>query len=279
MPVMVHPNKERPFTPIPERLLLQGPNEAPWDDDEAEKQRRIEHLRATVDHLVEPERFKEFPRQGHFSTWNIGEDWEDQDDQFAYMDQPVKKEKSWVQKLADRSKYTPDFRTLKFQSQILIFVYGCEKRNKLQHRLLDGATPLGGAHTAFDHYMMKEILPGIPVVLERPTDPNGAMLRPDKDIAAVRGELYIGNVEHVHNLDEFHLNGIRTQRRWRHIYFETQGIKGDRNFRQRPCSMALMWTADKEMFSPMSGKTIAPYFFDSTSNPNIPSKHYVQWIW
>ncbi len=279
MAMIVYDNKEMPevskpykHRPIPEHLLLEGPNEITITDlkeEEALKEKRLRHLRDTVGRIMEPDTFREFP-------------WEDGDEDYPLLKERAKnltvhKDASWAEKLKRRSVYTPDFRTLKFQSQILIFVYGAEKRNKLHSGLLEGATPLGGAHTVFKHYMLKEILPGVPLALERPTGEDGKAI---PDTAALRGEAYLVSVEHIHLLDLLHMNGVRAERKWRHIAFETVGLEGDRKFMGRNgVSLALMYSANKTMFSPESGKTISPNYQSFVNNPCIPDGKYVTWFY
>ncbi len=139
-----------------------------------------------------------------------------------------------------RSYYTPDFPTLRMQKQILLFVWGREKSGYDLDKMLNGAIPLGSAHTLMAKYIMREDEYG-PQVFERKQGTPKA--------ETLMGEAYLASVEHIHCLDTMYLNTVLSNRVQRNIGFDAPGMSlwTSERFRGKPRGIAYMYIANDEV--------------------------------
>jgi len=173
-------------------------------------------------------------------------------------------------KLACREYYTPDFPKLRMQKQMLYFAWGDEKSGRDGDKLLDGAIPLGNAHTLISKYVMREDSYG-PALFEK------TIKLPEAHVA--RGEAYLVSVEHLHNLDVKYMNTILSSRVPRNIGFDNPWIDSmtPERFKGKARGTAWMYVADERSVSYDLHGDICPTEIDLTLVQSEVERYYYIW--
>lgn len=138
-----------------------------------------------------------------------------------------------VDKLKERSKWTPDFSKLRWFPEIPIFVYDSLRIGGNDNEtFLNGSKFSGKAHSVTPHFSLN-MRNDVPVCFHEPDE---CLFR-----AHVRGELFVVSVEHIHALDRSLLNGHRYERIPFKVFLEDINPKGAGRMNQTPWVNAFVY--------------------------------------
>lgn len=123
--------------------------------------------------------------------------------------------------LKQRAKWTPDFKKLKLQKNILVFVHDQLVFLGQQHKYIGDAKYLGKASSIHDNYTLKGHR--FPVLLENSN--------PKSERAKIKGEIYAITPERLIVLDRLKFNGNMFRREQRTFFLKDQRFATKAGFR------------------------------------------------
>lgn len=146
-----------------------------------------------------------------------------------------------VERLKKRTKYTPDFATLRWFPEIPLFVYDSLRLGGDDHEsVMNGSKFCGKAHSVTPHFSLCRKT-DIPVCFN---EANECLWR-----SHVRGELFVVGIEHIHTLDCILMNGFKYRRVPFKVFLEDQSPAGAPKIDQTPWVNAFIYLGIKEYWS------------------------------
>ena len=134
--------------------------------------------------------------------------------------------------LAQREKWTPDFKKLRLQENILVFAFDQLVLLGQQHKYIQGAAYLGKAVSLHDSYVLKGHK--FPVLFEN----SGDKIKRAK----IKGEVYAVTPERMLVLDKLKFNGNMVHRELRSFFLKDQSYDTKKGTR-RPSVKAWVYLA------------------------------------
>lgn len=143
-----------------------------------------------------------------------------------------------LERLKERTKYTPDFSTLRWFPEIPLFVYDSLRLGGDDHEsVMNGSKFCGKAHSVTPHFSLSRKT-DIPVCFN---ETNECIWR-----SHVRGELFVVSIEHIHTLDVILMNGFKYKRIPFKVFLEDQSPVGAPKIEQIPWVNAFIYLGIKE---------------------------------